>query len=227
MKHWPSIETRMPHKWQMSLEDESASVQGDVVLPWPLTTAGSLIKKKLLGLSYWFVLNLEAGCQQHFKCECGGSAITACCCRDSWLLLTAILPVRGVCAEVTNMQPFNPNDCLSWNDPLGREVMICLYCAIEWNSLLSTGLNHRGQSHLGCILRSLIFWFIAVLCLSLPDSPSSRLSQTSLVFFGSQELSRDCSFLKPLASTPGNKTLPIGETIFFPLFFSLVALCHV
>lgn len=47
---------------------------------------------------------------------------------------------------------------------------------------------------------------------SLSDSPSSRLSQTSLVFFGSQELSRDCSFLKPLASTPGNKTLPIVPT---------------
>lgn len=141
----------------MSLEDESASVQGDVLLPWPLATAGSLIKKKLLGLSYWFVLNLEAGCQQHFKCECGGSAIMACCCRDSWLLLTAILPVHAVCAEVTNMQPFNPNDCLSWNGPLGREVMTCWDCTIEWNSLLSTGLNHRGQSHLGCILRSFMF----------------------------------------------------------------------
>lgn len=141
----------------------------------------------------------------------------------SWLRSSRYTPFS---AEVTNMQPFNPNDCLSWNDPLGREVMICLYCAIEWNSLLSSGLNHRGQSHLGCILRSLIFWFIAVLYLSLPDSPSSRLSQTSLVFFGSQELSRDCSFLKPLASTPGNKTLPIGETIFFPLFFSL-ATCSI
>lgn len=39
------------------------------------------------------------------------------------------------------------------------------------------------------------------------DSPPTRTTQASSVFFGNQE----CSFLKPLASTPGNKTLPIGE----------------
>ncbi|AWP03912.1 putative GREB1-like protein [Scophthalmus maximus] len=44
---------------------------------------------------------------------------------------------------------------------------------------------------------------------SLSDSPPTRTTQASSVFFGSQDLSRDCSFLKPLASTPGNKTLPI------------------
>lgn len=90
----------------MSLEDESASVQGDVVLPWPLTAAGSLIKKQLLGLRYWFVLNLDPGCQQHFQCECGGFAFTVCCYWDSRLLLTAILPVHSVRAGVTHMQPF-------------------------------------------------------------------------------------------------------------------------
>lgn len=48
------------------------------------------------------------------------------------------------------------------------------------------------------------------LCFLSSDSPPTRTPQTS-VFFGSQDLSRDCSFLKPLASTPGNKTLPIGN----------------
>ncbi|KAM6918711.1 GREB1-like protein [Xenentodon cancila] len=47
---------------------------------------------------------------------------------------------------------------------------------------------------------------------SLSDSPPSRTVQASSVFFGSQDLGRDCSFLKPLASTPGNKTLPIVPT---------------
>ncbi|XP_028282946.1 GREB1-like protein isoform X4 [Parambassis ranga] len=43
---------------------------------------------------------------------------------------------------------------------------------------------------------------------SLSDSPPTRTTQSSSVFFGSQ----DCSFLKPLTSTPGNKTLPIVPT---------------
>ncbi|XP_038157488.1 GREB1-like protein isoform X5 [Cyprinodon tularosa] len=47
---------------------------------------------------------------------------------------------------------------------------------------------------------------------SLSDSPPTRMAQASSVFFGSQDLGRDCSFLKPLASTPGNKTLPIVPT---------------
>ncbi|XP_026229709.1 GREB1-like protein isoform X3 [Anabas testudineus] len=47
---------------------------------------------------------------------------------------------------------------------------------------------------------------------SLSDSPPTRTAQASTVFFGSQDLSRDCSFLKPLGSTPGNKTLPIVPT---------------
>lgn len=47
-----------------------------------------------------------------------------------------------------------------------------------------------------------------------PDSPPTRTTQVSSVFFGSQDLGRDCSFIKPLASTPGNKTLPIGEFVF-------------
>ncbi|KAM3866398.1 GREB1-like protein [Diretmus argenteus] len=47
---------------------------------------------------------------------------------------------------------------------------------------------------------------------SLSDSPPTRTTQTSSVFFGGQDLGRDCSFLKPLASTPGPKTLPIVPT---------------
>nr|XP_020447080.1 GREB1-like protein isoform X2 [Monopterus albus] len=48
--------------------------------------------------------------------------------------------------------------------------------------------------------------------LSLSDSPPTRTTQASALFFGRQDLSRECSFLKPLASTPGNKTLPIVPT---------------
>ncbi|KAM9845471.1 GREB1-like protein [Aulostomus maculatus] len=47
---------------------------------------------------------------------------------------------------------------------------------------------------------------------SLSDSPPTRTTQASSVFFGSQDLSKDCSFIKPPASTPGNKTLPIVPT---------------
>ncbi|XP_034039767.1 GREB1-like protein isoform X3 [Thalassophryne amazonica] len=47
---------------------------------------------------------------------------------------------------------------------------------------------------------------------SLSDSPPSRTTQASSVFFGGQDLNRDCNFLKPLTSTPGNKTLPIVPT---------------
>lgn len=63
-----------------------------------------------------------------------------------------------------------------------------------------------------------------------PDSPPTRTTQASSVFFGSQDLGRDCSFLKPLASTPGNKTQPIGEALFFNtpviliLFYQLIPL---
>ncbi|XP_056148830.1 GREB1-like protein [Lampris incognitus] len=47
---------------------------------------------------------------------------------------------------------------------------------------------------------------------SLSDSSPNRSTQTSSVFFGGQDLGRDCSFLKPLASTAGTKTLPIVPT---------------
>nr|XP_057925153.1 GREB1-like protein isoform X4 [Doryrhamphus excisus] len=47
---------------------------------------------------------------------------------------------------------------------------------------------------------------------SLSDSPPTRTTPASSVFFGTQDLSRECSFIKPLASTPGNKTLPIVPT---------------
>uniref|UniRef100_A0A672GJP1 Uncharacterized protein n=1 Tax=Salarias fasciatus TaxID=181472 RepID=A0A672GJP1_SALFA len=47
---------------------------------------------------------------------------------------------------------------------------------------------------------------------SLSDSPPTRSTQAPGVFFGGQDLGRDISFLKPLASTPGSKTLPIVPT---------------
>ncbi|MEQ2179377.1 hypothetical protein GOODEAATRI_024329, partial [Goodea atripinnis] len=49
---------------------------------------------------------------------------------------------------------------------------------------------------------------------SLSGSPPTRMAQASSVFFSSQDLGRDCSFLKPLVSAPGNKTLPIGNDLF-------------
>ncbi|XP_061835252.2 GREB1-like protein isoform X1 [Nerophis lumbriciformis] len=47
---------------------------------------------------------------------------------------------------------------------------------------------------------------------SLSDYPPTRMTSASSVSFGSQDLSRECSFIKPLASTHGNKTLPIVPT---------------
>ncbi|XP_029581156.1 GREB1-like protein [Salmo trutta] len=44
---------------------------------------------------------------------------------------------------------------------------------------------------------------------SLSDSPPTRTPSAASVLFSAQDLARDCSFLKPLASTPGGKTLPI------------------
>ncbi|MEQ2261658.1 GREB1-like protein [Xenotaenia resolanae] len=49
---------------------------------------------------------------------------------------------------------------------------------------------------------------------SLSGSPPTRMAQASSVFFSSQDLGRDCSFLKPLISAPSNKTLPIGNDLF-------------
>ncbi|XP_028974599.2 GREB1-like protein isoform X2 [Esox lucius] len=45
---------------------------------------------------------------------------------------------------------------------------------------------------------------------SFSDSPPTRTPSGS--FFTAQDLAPDCSFLKPLASTPGGKTLPIVPT---------------
>ncbi|XP_061653191.1 GREB1-like protein isoform X1 [Phyllopteryx taeniolatus] len=47
---------------------------------------------------------------------------------------------------------------------------------------------------------------------SMSDSPPTRMTPASSVFFSSPDLSRECGFIKPLASTPGNKTLPIVPT---------------
>ncbi|KAM9322802.1 GREB1-like protein isoform 2-T3 [Pholidichthys leucotaenia] len=44
------------------------------------------------------------------------------------------------------------------------------------------------------------------------DSPPTKTAQASSAFLGTQDLARDCGFLKPLASTSGNKTLPIVPT---------------
>ncbi|XP_055007667.1 GREB1-like protein isoform X1 [Boleophthalmus pectinirostris] len=46
---------------------------------------------------------------------------------------------------------------------------------------------------------------------SLSDSPPARQAQPPSAFY-SQDLSRESSFIKPLTSTPGNKTLPIVPT---------------
>ncbi|XP_064790194.1 GREB1-like protein [Oncorhynchus masou masou] len=48
---------------------------------------------------------------------------------------------------------------------------------------------------------------------SLSDSPSTRIPSASSVFLSAQDLARECSFLKPLASTPGTETLPIVPTV--------------
>ncbi|KAK7945463.1 hypothetical protein WMY93_001191 [Mugilogobius chulae] len=47
---------------------------------------------------------------------------------------------------------------------------------------------------------------------SLSDSPPVRQAQPPSSFYSSQDLSRESSFIKPLTSTPGNKTLPIVPT---------------
>lgn len=58
-----------------TISENPASLQGDAVLLWPLTTGASvpsLIEKKLPGLCYRFVLNLEAACQQrshNLRCQ--------------------------------------------------------------------------------------------------------------------------------------------------------------
>lgn len=132
---------------------------------------------------------------------------------DSWVQSSqyTVLTLRSPTCSPSNLMHVYPEVF-----QLGSQFRNCLSCAKEQSSKLSTGWRNGVQNHLGCIFGS---WFCLandVLYLSLLDSPSSRLSQTSSVFFGSQELSRDCSFIKPLASTPGNKTLPIGETFLSP-----------
>uniref|UniRef100_A0A8C7LGD9 GREB1 like retinoic acid receptor coactivator n=1 Tax=Oncorhynchus kisutch TaxID=8019 RepID=A0A8C7LGD9_ONCKI len=52
-----------------------------------------------------------------------------------------------------------------------------------------------------------------------PDSPSTRIPSASSVFLSAPDLARECSFLKPLASTPGTETLPIGSTLLLLLFY--------
>ncbi|XP_072297007.1 GREB1-like protein isoform X3 [Eucyclogobius newberryi] len=47
---------------------------------------------------------------------------------------------------------------------------------------------------------------------SLSDSPPARQAHPPSSFYSSQDLSRESSFIKPLTSTPGNKTLPIVPT---------------
>lgn len=85
--------------------------------------------------------------------------------------------------------------------------------AVEDNkSVVKTRLNVKAAE-----------WFNETILLFAPlDSPPTRMARASSVFFGGQDLGRDCSFLKPLASTPGNKTLPIGADIFqrvYPFIF--------
>ncbi|XP_061696419.1 GREB1-like protein isoform X3 [Syngnathoides biaculeatus] len=47
---------------------------------------------------------------------------------------------------------------------------------------------------------------------SASDSTPTRMTSASSVFFSTPDLSRECGFIKPLASTPANKTLPIVPT---------------
>lgn len=68
-----------------------ASLQGDVVLPWPLTTAVSVPARDWKEAPGLIVLICsEPGSRlsaviSHFKCERSRAAVTARCYRDSWL----------------------------------------------------------------------------------------------------------------------------------------------
>lgn len=58
-----------------------------------------------------------------------------------------------------------------------------------------------------------------------PDSPPTRMTQASSVFFGNQDCSRESSSHKPLTSTPRNgKTLPLGELV--PFLFENACHCE-
>lgn len=60
-----------------------------------------------------------------------------------------------------------------------------------------------------------------------PDSPPTRMTQASSVFFGNQDYSRENHFLKPLASTPGNgKILPLGKFDAFFVRTYVVSMVH-
>lgn len=47
---------------------------------------------------------------------------------------------------------------------------------------------------------------------SLSDSPPTRIGQPPSAFLTTQDVSRDCGFIKPQTLTPGNKSLPIVPT---------------
>lgn len=133
-----------------------ASLQGDAVLPWPLTTAVPVPAhdwKEAPGLIV--LICSEPGSRQQWSRTLDVSTA-----ERPWQLAVTMtldcdLPVHSVHGEVASMgrSPLpNPPIHLKWLFILKwlmeRGVMICLYCAIEWNRLLSIHLNHGGQSHL-------------------------------------------------------------------------------
>lgn len=162
---------------------------------------------------------------------------TARCWRDSWRDLQ-VHPAPG---EVADMHPIHPK----WLFMLKCFVCILQWILDrDTEQAGSICWIHEGQRHPKWRIRAAVgfkaavwvlcwewvrgtsmteIWWVLFLFTSYlfiylflpPDSPPTRMTQASSVFFGSQDLGRDCSFLKPLASTPGNKTLPIGEALFF------------
>lgn len=146
-----------------------ASLQGDVVLPWPLTTAVSVPARDWKEAPGLIVLICsEPGSRlsaviSHFKCERSRAAVTARCYRDSWLRPPGTQCSRGGRQRGEVAPPQTPPTIhLKWLFILKwlmeRRVMICLYCAIEWNRLLSIHLRtksfemmNQGSSEL-CLL---------------------------------------------------------------------------
>lgn len=96
-------------------------------------------------------------------------------------------------------------------------VVICGSWGLERVTFISQRAKPASRFWCVCVWSGLLPIDPNLVCcclFDLADSPPTRTAQaaSSSVFFGGQDPSRDCSFLKPLASTPGNsKTLPISE----------------
>lgn len=144
-----------------------ASLQGDVVLPWPLTTAVPVPAgdwKEAPGLIV-LICSEPGSCLSavisHFKCEHSRAAVTARRYRDSWLRPPSTQCSRRGRQHGEVAPPPTPIHLkwlfiLKWL--MERRVMICLCCAIEWNRLSSIHLTtksfemmNQGSSEL-CVL---------------------------------------------------------------------------